>query len=81
MWNSNEKGDEKDNKYTACIYNHISGKYITHFIENTSYCVPEENQPNKTFLDEDDNKYKGVINVVIDLVIKEQKKIKIVMYM
>ncbi len=58
MWNINEKLDEKDNKCSACIYNNISGEYITHFIENISNCVPEENQPNKTFLDEDDYTYK-----------------------
>ena len=43
---------------SACIYNHISGEYITHFIENISNCVPEENQPNKIFLHEDDFTYK-----------------------
>ena len=53
-----EKVDENDNKCTECIYNHTSGKYVTHFIGNTSNCVPEENQSNKTFLDEDDNIYK-----------------------
>ena len=53
-----ERGTEKDNKCLDCLYDETLGKYITHFIYNTSNCVPDEKQPNRTYLDEDDNTYK-----------------------
>ena len=51
-----EKGNEESHKCTDCLYNETEGKYITHFVyDQFGNCIYDNEQPNRTSLDEDDN--------------------------
>ena len=54
-----EKGNEESHKCTDCLYNETEGKYITHFVyDQFGNCIYDNEQPNRTYLDEEDNTYK-----------------------